>query len=473
MKILTIANDKIILENISSSQEEFLRSECKYTNMSTIFEIKRLKKSYYMRQQFIGHPKQKEILDQIETLKKKIYGSLFSKWNDKIILPSGLLKLVDNIEFDKIIDNRKLTGDKISLPYKKPLPEPRDYQKEAIDLMQVNNRGIINLAMGLGKSLIAIHATKQIKTKTLIVVPTESIAKQFYEEMVHYFGEEKIGIYYGKTKKIKSVTIGIANSVNKNIEIFKESNLGLVIFDEAHRISSDTFFEISSGLSYVGKMFGLTATNFRSDGLDILIGAYCGQAILEKDIRWGIENGWLAQPHFIIRNIHSGVYSDPKEKLWAYKAHVIKSNILKNQIMEDAKNMLNKGLKVLVIVQELEHGKELSAQLGVPFAQGSDKNTYTYIKQMGDGKIQGLVGTAGVASEGVNIKCIDVLILATFAKSEGAITQSIGRAMRKTETKDKCIIIDYNIINSTTLSRYCKDRIGYYSKITNNIKYLN
>jgi len=469
---LIINNGELILKNTPPEIEDLIFKNCKYMNKSVIFEIRRLKKSYYMRTQFLGHPKQSEVLFQISELKKKIYGTLFKKQGSDIILPSGLLWMIPLDRFE-VIDNRILTGEKISLPYKKQLPALRDYQQEALNLIETNNRGIINLAMGLGKSLIAIYAAKQLKTKTLIIVPTESIAKQFYEEMVSYFGEEKIGLYYGKTKKIKSVTIAIANSVNKNIDIFKNEKLGLVIFDEAHRISSDTFFEISKGLSWVGKMFGLTATNFRSDGLDILIGAYCGGAIYEKNIRWGIENDWLAKPYFIIRNINSGVSGDPKEKLWAYKKHVLGSEILKNRIKTDAQSLLNKGLKVLVIVQEIEHGKELSEQLGVPFAQGSDKKTFDYIKQMGAGEIPGLVATAGVASEGVNIKCVDVLILTTFAKSEGAITQGIGRAMRKTETKNKCMILDYCITNSTVLSRYCQDRISYYLKITNDIKYLN
>jgi superfamily II DNA or RNA helicase len=466
---IDVFNEKIIIKDCDSNLEKIIKESCSYMNKSVIFEIKRLQKSYYMRPQFDGNIKQITVKNKITELKKTIYGSLFVKRGNSIILPSGMLSLVEKYPFT---DHREINGNKISLPYKKKLLVPRDYQEEAIDAICNNYRGIIEMAMGLGKSLVAIHAVKRLKKKALIVVPTENIAKQFYKEMVHYFGENKIGIFYGKKKKIKDVTIGIANSVSKNIDEFKNIGLGVVIIDEAHKIASKTFFEITKNLSFVGRMFGLTATNFRSDGLDILIGAYCGSPVIVKDIKWGIKNGWLADPHFIIRNIDSGNKQDPRDKLNAYKAHVLYSQTVKERIKQDVKGLIKNGLKVLVIVNQISHGEELSNDLECPFGQGSDKETFNYIQQMKDGKLDALVGTAGIFSEGVNVNCIDVLVLATFAKSEGMVTQSVGRAMRKTETKDKCIILDYCITNSTILSRYLKDRVSYYKKITSNIKYL-
>ena len=91
---------------------------------------------------------------------------------------------------------------------------------------------------------------------------------------------------------------------------------------------------------------------------------------------------------------------------------------------------------------------------------------------MDKGEIQALIGTSGKISEGTNIKSADVLVLCTFALGEGGVTQAIGRVMRKDTNKNKCLIIDYNIMNSTKLSKYCKERIKYYQKITDDIKFI-
>ena len=467
---INVYNNRIEIENYDYDFETNLKSKCKYTNKSAMFQIKRLQKSYYMKPQYDGTDKQQAVLNEIDELKNKMYGNILEKKHGKLILPSGMVHFISDYKFN---DFRTKCGSKISIPYIKALPTLRDYQNEAVTAMESNYRGIINMSMGLGKTLCAIHAIKKFKVKTLVVVPTENIAKQFHEEMVSYFGDHKIGLFSGKTKKIKDVTIGIANSVNKHIDKFKEIDLGLVIFDEAHHTSATTFFTISRELSGVGRMFGLTATNFRSDGLDILISAYCGDEICTKDIKFGIDNGWLAEPHFLIRKMESGILADPKEKLKAYQTHVVYNKIVKDQIFKDAKGMIDKGYKTLVVVQEIAHGKELAKELDIPFAQGSDPNTFGYIKDMGCGKLNALVATSGVISEGVNINCMQVLILATFGKSEVAVTQGIGRAMRKAPGKDKALIIDYDITNSTILSRYCKDRVGYYKKITKNIRFIN
>lgn len=335
-----------------------------------------------------------------------------------------------------------------------------------------NSRGLLNLATGLGKTLTAVHLVKRYKKNALIVCPSESVAKQFYEQLVNAFGQNKVGFYGGGKKKIKDITVGIAASICKNTEEFKKEDLGLIIVDEVHHLAANTFYSITSDLANVGKIIGLTATDYRSDGKDILINAGCGPVLLRRDVKWGVENGWLAEPYFIVREIDTGGRDIKDDKLKSYKEHVLNNQIMKDAIRSDAERMMASGKSVLILVDEVAHGEELSKQLSIPFATGEDKMSQSYVDALNNNKIKGLVGTDGKISEGTDTKNVDVLIMANFVASKGAVMQCIGRALRKQGDKTKALILDYKPLGSTMLSRHCNSRISYYKEITSKIKII-
>ena len=285
-------------------------------------------------------------------------------------------------------------------------------------------------------------------------------------------GKNRVSFYGSGKKKISDITVGIAASVSLNINEFKNIDLGLVIIDEAHHTPANTFMAIADGLADVGKLFGLTATDYRSDGKDIMITAGCGKVIAQKDVKWGISNGWLAEPYFIIREVDTGGKDYKEDKLKSYKEHVLNNNIMKSRIESDARSMMDAGKTVLILVDEVAHGKELSLKLDIPFATGEDKKSQSYVDDLNNGKTRGLVGTSGKIGEGSDTKNVDVLILADFTASKGPVIQAVGRALRKHGLKNKALVLDYIPLGSTMLSRHAKNRINYYREITDKIKIL-
>ena len=407
-------------------------------------------------------------------LLKEAQGSLLyeKEGNDMLVIPSPLCHLIESMGID-IEDRREETGKTIPLPWNIKPFDLRDYQDEAVSLMEDNWRGIINFATGLGKTLVAVHLIKRIRKRTLVIVPSESIAKQFYKELVDAFGQVKVGMYGGGRKKIKDITVGIAASVNKNTDEFKNHDLGLVIMDEVHHVPANTFYSIARALGDVGRCYGLTATDFRSDGKDIMISGGCGDVLIRRDIRWGVAHGWLAKPYFIMRKVdtsHCRNYSH--DKLKNYKAHVLNCIEMKDQILKDCQGLMNAGKSVLCLVNEVEHGRELSEQLGIPFATGKDKKSQEYVDQLNEGTISGLIGTGGKVGEGTNTKNVDVLILANFIASKGPVIQAIGRGLRITDTKTSCVILDYWPTGSDMLARHAQGRLKYYEEITDDVKVI-
>ena len=369
-----------------------------------------------------------------------------------------------------VVDSRKETGKTVPLPWTEKPFDLRPYQEEAVELMLSNWRGVINFATGLGKTLVATHAVKRYRKRALIVCPSESVASQFYDLFVDAFGKQKVGFYGDGKKQMNDITVGIAASICKNIKDFKNHELGLVIVDEVHHVPANTFYAIAEGLGNVGKVFGLTATDFRSDGKDIMITGGCGSVLARRDIKWGVDNGWLAEPYFLVKEVDTKGFDYAEDKLKAYKEHVLNNAVMKKQIEEDCRKMMAAGKKVLCLVDEVAHGKELAANLGIPFATGQDSKSGDYVELLNKGKIPGLIGTDGKVGEGTDTKNVDVLVLANFVASKGPVIQAVGRALRKQGTKTKALIIDYVPKGSTMLTRHAKNRIRFYREITDKIK---
>lgn len=454
-----ITNKLVVIKNPTEDIVRYFEKKMSYIDKQKQFQVTKMEKNPFNRN---SH--------HLAQLKKEVNCSLLKRIdNNHIVINSGFSYLVNNMQ---VADKRTDTGTKISLPWKKQPHMPREYQEEAIEVAMKSWRGVINFATGLGKTLTALHLLKRIKRKALIIVPSESIAKQFHKELAEAFGDEYVGYFGGGKKKIKDITVGIAASITNNLQTFKDANLGVLIFDEVHHIAANTFYDISVALGDTGRIYGLTATDFRSDGKDIMITAGCGPVIIKRDIKWGINQGFLAKPKFIIRSIDTLGRSFQNDKLKNYKEHVLNNDLMKDTIREDIKRFMDEGKFVLCLVGEVAHGEELSRQLGIPFAQGKDKQSQQYVDDLNSGKIQALVGTGGKVGEGTDTKNVDVLILASFVASKGPVIQSVGRALRKQGNKTEAIIVDYIPRGSEMLTRHANGRISIYRDISNDVTLL-
>lgn len=429
-----------------------------YTDKQKQYQLRRMKNNPFQRN--TGY---------IKKLEKEVNCCLLKAMaGGHVAFNSGLSYQIESSGIN-VDDRRCETGKTIAMPWRKKPFDLRPYQEEAVELAMKVWRGVINFATGLGKTLTAVHLLKRLKRKGLIVVPSESIAKQFHNELTEAFGDKMIGYYGGGKKKIKDITVGIAASVVRNIDEFKEAELGVMIFDEVHHIAATTFYDIAVALGDVGRIYGLTATDYRSDGKDILINAGCGDVIIRRDVKWGIDNGFLAKPKFQIKEVNTTGTDYARDKLKNYKEHVLNNDIMKKQIMEDIKEHMDAGRSVLCLVGEVAHGEELSKQLGIPFAQGKDKQSQKYVDQLNSGSISGLIGTGGKIGEGSDTKRVDVLILANFVASKGPVMQAVGRGLRIYGDKSECIIKDYIPKGSSMLSRHAKERINFYREITDDV----
>ena len=461
---ITLTNEKLEFVNPTGDVIAFAKANLSYTDKSKQYQLKRMSCNPYLR-----------TTPAFVALQATVKGQVYEVKGNVLSMPSGFASLfTENFPTYSFTDCRKETGTKLVFPWVKQPHTLRPYQEEVVEalLQPLQYRAIVNFATGLGKTLTAIHFIKRYKKNALIVCPSDSVAQQFYTQCIDAFGKNRVGFYGAGKKKINDITIGIAASITRNTDDFKNANFGVVIFDEIHHIAADTFYNIAEAVSSVGRVIGLTATDYRSDGKDIMITAGCGPVIVRRDVRWGIENGFLADPYFIVREINTGSKDFRDNKIKNYKEHILNNQTMKDQIKTDALNMINSGRTVLILVDEVEHGKELAQQLGLPFATGEDANSQDYVDSLNLGKIKGLVGTDGRIGEGTDTQNVDVLILANFVASKGPVIQAVGRSLRKTATKNKCIVLDYIPLGSEQLTRHAWGRVDFYREITDKVKII-
>ena len=180
------------------------------------------------------------------------------------------------------------------------LIEAREWQKNALrKWITNNNRGVVSVATGGGKTIFAFMAFRELKndSKLLVTVPTEALQDQWIVNITEELGipENQIGLLNSKStdKNIKKANVIIINSA-RNLSISDEmkKNVFLVV-DECHR--SGSYENSKSLIGPWGSTLGLSATPERQydDGFDRYIKETLGDVVFKYGVSEAIRDGVL------------------------------------------------------------------------------------------------------------------------------------------------------------------------------------
>lgn len=103
------------------------------------------------------------------------------------------------------------------------------------------------------------------------------------------------------------------------------------------------------------------------------------------------------------------------------------------------------GRRVLLLVNEVEHGKNIASQVQgsvACFAAMGVKARRKALDDFRSGACRCLVATS-LADEGLDLPMIDSLILVSGGRSRTKVEQRTGRALRQFAGKDKAVIFDF------------------------------
>lgn len=367
---------------------------------------------------------------------------------------------------------------------------PYPYQLEILDIIDKNDRGIIKVATGGGKSLIAALIAAKLGKKTIIYVIGKDLLYQFHEffsqvfdEKIGIIGDGKCEIYdiniasiwtVGKALGMdnKSILLDTDNdeeevSKNKYIDILNMLNDTKVhMIDECHMSACETIQQVFKKTK-AEHLYGLSGSPWRDDGADLLIESILGKYIVNIPASYLIKNGFLAQPLIKFRVVPPYHYELEKQYQSIYKKYVVENDVRNGLVLDAAKALVSKGYQTLVLFSSLKHGKilydVLKQHMNCALLDGSNsKEEREQVKKdLSNKKIDCLIASK-IMDIGVDIPCLSGLVLACGGKSTVKALQRVGRVIRKFPGKKYAVVIDF-IDQATYLSEHSKTRYRIYT----------
>lgn len=340
----------------------------------------------------------------------------------------------------------------------------RDYQENTLSKAMEHGRGILQLATGAGKTKTASAIVSEYGLNTIFFVHTKFLLGQAKEAL-----EEVLGIDVGQVGdgivNIKPVTVAMVQTTiralggeyqpsvddnegdsssyddetdirGKEEEIVAMLNRSeLVFFDECQFVAADTFYTIANYCSAYYK-FGLSATPYRSDKKDLMIEAALGPVIDRINASYLIRRGFLTRPKIHFFNVGHLKGGDERNYQQVYREEIVENTNRNTLIVQSTKRLNSKNKSVLILVQQVNHGKilqEMFRQQGmdVEFVYGDDNLAKRDLEvyKLRTKKKLALIATT-IADEGLDVPSLDAVILGGGGKSPSKGMQRVGRAIR-------------------------------------------
>ena len=156
----------------------------------------------------------------------------------------------------------------------------REYQQEALESWRANNdRGVVELPTGSGKTVVAVAAIAALETPTLVVVPTLDLLDQWHRELTREFGDP-VGRLGGDSQRVEDLTVSTYDSAYLRADELGDQ-FGLAVFDEVHHLGGEGYRDIARLLAAPARM-GLTATFERPDGAHEVVADLLGPVVSRR-----------------------------------------------------------------------------------------------------------------------------------------------------------------------------------------------
>ena len=323
-------------------------------------------------------------------------------------------------------------------------------------LKDENRGGILNLAVGAGKTISALWLASQIKQKTLVIVHKEFLMDQWIERILGNpaKGEKAFlpGARVGKIQqnvcdyKDKHIVLGMVHSLAMKddypSEIYNE--FGLIIADELHRLAAAVFSQAMPKFDSLYRV-GLSATLKRKDNTEPVFLHAVGPVVAVHDV----ENLAPKIKRVYLDEVKLKSGKDPTVMGQGRLISFIAKNHKRNMIIVDQiVRAVTAGRKIIVMSHRLEQLDALKNLIETTLKATGDHLKYSIGKYVGGMPQQQLdisaekdiiLSTYNMTSEGLDVPALDTMVFATPMSS---VHQSIGRILRAYDGKKEPVVVD-------------------------------
>jgi hypothetical protein len=328
--------------------------------------------------------------------------------------------------------------------------------------------GILNLPCAFGKTAIAIYTICKLSKKTLVIVHKEFLMEQWHERISAFAPTARVGLIRGKTMDVDGKDIVIALLQSLSMRDYDESlfqTFGYVIVDEIHRTGAEVFSRALGKVNFRYSL-GLSATLDRKDGLSKVFMWHIGNAVYKINSRTDTVH---VQMHAFQCDLDSYCRAETlcngKVNISRMINNVCECKERVDFVARAMKDALDEGpsRKILVLSDRRAH-LELIRE-SVFLQQYSSGFYFGGMKQEDLKKSESctiILGTFQMSQEGLDIKGLDTLVIAS---PKSYIIQSCGRILRDKPAERNNIPLIIDIVDDIGVFQgQAKKRRAYYKK---------
>lgn len=365
---------------------------------------------------------------------------------DILTIPIGRQDLIPK-DFE-IVDKRRI----IPTTFPKFKFTLREDQQSVYDNFVDNV--IIQANPSWGKTFMGIALATKLKQKTLVIVHTTALLKQWVGEVKKTLGIEAGSIGDKKYNIDSPIVIGTMQSIRNRIpQLINE--FGTVIVDECHHVPATVFKGIVDTFRARYKI-GLTATPWRKDGQHVILYNYFGGDFAEFV---PADNNKI-EPTIIV--INSDIELSSNHMIpWGTRITQLYDNPRYLELITNVSQIqADKGHLVLSVADRVEFLNQCHDILeDDSFLVVGDTENRDFLAS----KKRILFGTAKIYAEGVNIPPLSSLVMGMPINNRALLKQLLGRISRIHEGKLQPEAIDIALSGRTAKNQFVQ-RINYYTE---------
>lgn len=344
-------------------------------------------------------------------------------------------------------------------------PKERQVKKIAKDVAP-------QILVGFNQRNFLYRYIQRMKIKTKV----DQKLKDTLEDILYSCGSDKkvkmkMKGYQAEWEKLLEKKNGKILKKNREAQEFLDS-IAVMIVDEAHHTSSDTWYKTLLSCHNAQYRMALTGSIDKSNPvlwqrMQALFGGVTAQITNDEMIRRGIS----AKPTITVFPILSPEGIQETDYMEAYQSGIVENEYRNLLIAKLTEKCYTRGEGVLVSISRIEQGETISKyldKLNVPheFIHGSSEKEVREqkIQEMRDETLKVLVSST-ILDEGVDISGIDALVLGAGGKSLRQTLQRVGRGLRKKNGREnKLAVYDFMDYSNKHLKSHSEERIKIYNE---------
>ena len=376
---------------------------------------------------------------------------------------------------------------------------PHQHQIEAVHHALNNSRCLLLSPTGSGKSFIIYSLMRYYlsltEKKILVIVPTTSLVSQMNSDFKDYSSSNGWDV----DSNVHQVMAGKSKDTDKRIiistwqSIYKQpkeyfSQFDCVFGDECHLFKAKSLTTIMENLRECDYRIGTTGTLDGSQTHKLVIEGLFGPTQKVTTTKKLMDKNLLTSLKIDSILLGYGIEERQETKKMKYQDEIkwVVTNEKRNNFIKKLATNL-KG-NTLVLFQFVEsHGKKLHSIIDdhaenrkVFFVYGkTDVEQREQVRHITENESDAIiVASYGTFSTGISIRNLKNIIFASPSKSRIRVLQSIGRQLRKSESKDLARLYDigddlsWKSYTNHTL-RHFKERIKIYKSEGFDFKLVN